>query len=511
MDLYNYNDLAAFGGAGNVADVLKAMEAGLQTGMQYDNQVNNGGGLKVESLDAYIKVLANRLNQLVVYNEMPKQRIENTVHQYNQLYKYGEEIGIFNREGETPEETDTQYIRKSIIAKFMGVTGQVTDPAMLAKLAGGMNMYTREVQNKTTLLLTLINTRLTDADSTCIEEQFDGIFRQHMMGVAAVDKGSTEGISTEQILNAYYGSQAVIDAQGGILTDALVEDAADRVVNVYNGYIDRIVSAPVVFNNYVKKFHESKRVVVGMSNSVVGATMGQSVNDIMTQFGKVSVKSDKFFDVRRPIKASATASSPKAPAIPVAKAVTVTNAANAGKAVTVEDTETNFVLHAGSYGYLVTAKNRYGESAPLKLTDTALAVATNQSVDLQFTAPASSAYAPTCYVIYRTKKVTALTDTTEYYPIFTIPASMLADGYDGAEAGKVRDRNRIIAGTKSALIYYNDSQINEYLQFGDTRKLDFAITAPSRRFAILNYGTPCLYQPAKICRIINIGDEGLGA
>lgn len=502
MDLYNYNDLAAFGGADNTADVLKAMEAGLQTGMQYDNQINNGGGLKVESLDAYIKVLANRLNQLVVYNEMPKQRIENTVHQYNQLYKYGEEIGIFNREGETPEETDTQYIRKSIIAKFMGVTGQVTDPAMLAKLAGGMNMYTREVQNKTTLLLTLIDTRLTDADSTCIEEQFDGIFRQHMMGVAAVDKGSTEGMSTEQILDAYYGSQAVIDAQGGILTDALVEDAADRVVNVYNGYIDRIVSAPVVFNNYVKKFHESKRVVVGMSNSVVGATMGQSVNDIMTQFGKVSVKSDKFFDVRRPIKASATASSPKAPGVPVAGTT---------KPKVVTDTKANFVLHAGSYGYLVTAKNRYGESAPLKLTDTALAVAANQSVDLQFTAPVGGAYAPTCYVIYRTKKVTALTDTTEYYPIFTIPVSMLDAGYDGADATKVRDRNRIIAGTKSALIYYNDSQINEYLQFGDTRKLDFAITAPSRRFAILNYGTPCLYQPAKICRIINIGDEGLGA
>lgn len=502
MDLYNYNDLAAFGGADNTADVLKAMEAGLQTGMQYDNQINNGGGLKVESLDAYIKVLANRLNQLVVYNEMPKQRIENTVHQYNQLYKYGEEIGIFNREGETPEETDTQYIRKSIIAKFMGVTGQVTDPAMLAKLAGGMNMYTREVQNKTTLLLTLIDTRLTDADSTCIEEQFDGIFRQHMMGVAAVDKGSTEGMSTEQILDAYYGSQAVIDAQGGILTDALVEDAADRVVNVYNGYIDRIVSAPVVFNNYVKKFHESKRVVVGMSNSVVGATMGQSVNDIMTQFGKVSVKSDKFFDVRRPIKASATASSPKAPGVPVPGAT---------KFGVVTDTKTNFVLHAGSYGYLVTAKNRYGESAPLRLTDAASAVAASQSVDLQFTAPVSGAYAPTCYVIYRTKEVTDLTDTTEYYPIFTIPASMLTAGYDGAGAGKVRDRNRIIAGTKSALIYYNDSQINEYLQFGDTRKLDFAITAPSRRFAILNYGTPCLYQPAKICRIINIGDEGLGA
>lgn len=502
MELYNYNDLAAFGGSNNVADVLKAMEAGLQTGMQYNDQINNGGGLKIESLDAYIKVLANRLNQLVFYNEMPKQRIENTVHQYNQLYKYGEEVGIFNREGETPEETDTQYIRKSVIAKFMGLTGQVTDPAMLAKLAGGMNMYTREVQNKTTLLLTLIDTNLTSADSTCVEEEFDGIFRQHMMGVASVDRGSTEGMNTEQILDAYYGSAAVIDAQGGILTDALVEDAADAVVNVYNGYIDRIVSAPVVFNNYVKKFHESKRVVVGMANSVVGATMGQSVNNIVTQFGSVAVKSDKFFDVRKPIKATTTATSPKAPATPVAGEI---------KSIAIVDAKTNFTLHEGSYGYLVTAKNRYGESAPLKLTDIALAVAVNQSVDLQWTVGVGGAYQATAYVVYRTKKVTTLTDTTEYYPIFTIPASTLTAGYDGADPAKVRDRNRIIAGTKSALIYYNDSQINEYLQFGDTRKIDFAITAPSRRFAILNYGTPVMYQPAKICRVINIGDEGLGA
>lgn len=322
------------------------------------------------------------------------------------------------------------------------------------------------------------------------------------MGVASADRGSTEGMSTEQILDAYYGSAAVIDAQGGILTDALVEDAADAVVNVYNGYIDRIVSAPVVFNNYVKKFHESKRVVVGMANSVVGATMGQSVNNIVTQFGSVAVKSDKFFDVRKPIKATATATSPKAPATPVAGGT---------KSAVIADAKTNFTLHAGSYGYLVTAKNRYGESAPLKLTDTALAVAANQSVDLQWTAGVGGAYQATAYVVYRTKKVTALTDTTEYYPIFTIPASMLAAGYDGAAATKVRDRNRIIAGTKSALIYYNDSQVNEYLQFGDTRKIDFAITAPSRRFAILNYGTPVLYQPAKMCRVINIGDEGLGA
>lgn len=503
VNLYDYTNGDAVNMLDGIdaAEILKAMEAGLQTGMQYENQINNGGGLKVESLDSVLKVLTNRLNQLVFYNEMPKHKIDNTVHQYNQLYKYGEEVGIFNMEGETPEETDSQYIRKSVITKFMGVSGQVTHPAMLAKLAGNMNMYNKEVENKTILLQTLIDQRIIDADSSSVPYQFDGVFRQHLIGVNEADRGSVTGLTPEQLLDNYFASPAVIDAQGKVLNDTLVEDACDIVVNVYNGYIDRIVSNPGVFNNYVKQFHESKRVIVGMRDSVAGATMGQSVNDIVTQFGKVDIKNDKYFDVRKSIMISKSATSPKAPVAPVAGATAT---------AVVTDTKTNFGLHAGSYGYAVTAKNRYGESAPLNLTSTALqAVTATQSVDLQFTAGTGGAYAADCFVIYRTKKITAATPTTEYYPIFEVPAQQLAAGFDGAAAGKVRDRNRFIAGTKSALVYYNDDQINEYLQFADTMKMDFAITAPSRRFAILNYGTPVLYQPAKIVRIVNIGDMGL--
>lgn len=503
MDLYNYSNSGTGvdlmdGIAAN--DILKAMEAGLQTGMQYNNQINNGGGLKVESLDSVLKILGNRLNQLVYLMEMPKHKINNNVHQYNQLYKYGENIGIFNTEGETPEETDSQYRRKSIITKFMGVTGQVTHPAMLAKLAGGMNMYTKEVENKTILLQTLIDTALVSADSTCVPEQFDGIFRQHMLGVNEMDAGTAEGKTSEQLLDTYFGSPTVIDAQNHVLDDNLIQDAANVIVNVYNGYIDRIISNPIVFNDYVKLFHESKRVIVGLAASVTGATMGQSVNNVTTQFGKIDIKNDRFFDERKPIRLSTTATSPKAPVAPVADTAIKVNA---------NDTKTNFGQHAGSYGYLVTAKNRYGESAPLNITTAAQAVAATESVEFGITAGTGGAYAATCFVVYRTKKDAVLNNTTEYFPIFEVPIAQLANGYDGAAENCVRDRNRIIAGTKSALIYYNDDQINEYLQFADTMKMDFAITAPSRRFAILNYGTPVLYQPAKIVRIVNIGQEGL--
>lgn len=505
MDLYNYNQ------SGNGVDlmdgisaqeVLKAMEAGSMTGMQYNNMINNGGGLKVESLDSVLKILTNRLNQLVYYMEMPKHKIDNNVHQYNQLYKYGEEVGIFNTEGETPEETDSQYRRKSILTKYMGVTGQVTHPATLAKLAGNMNMYTKEVENKTILLQTIIDARLVDADSTCVPEQFDGFFRQHLLGLNEMDGGTAEGKTAEQLLDTYFNSPAVIDAQGQVLNDSLIQDAANVVVNVYNGYIDRIISNPIVFNNYVKQFHESKRVIVGLGGSVTGATMGQSVNNVTTQFGKIDIKNDRFFDERKPITLGKQATSAKAPLTPVKEGTVIK--------INEADTKTNFGQHAGSYGYLVTAKNRYGESAPLNITTGgAQAVASTESVEFGFTAGVGGAYQATSFVIYRTKKNAVLNANTEYYPIFEVPANQMEIGYDAAAANHVRDRNRIIAGTKSALVYYNDNQINEYLQFADTMKMDFAVTAPSRRFAILNYGTPVYYQPAKIVRIVNIGEKGL--
>lgn len=504
MELYDYSaggDSNRFLESIQAQDILKAMEAGLETGMQYNDQINNGGGLKVESLDPVLKVLENRLNQLVFLMEMPKQKITNTVHEYNQLYKYGQDVGIFNLEGETPQETDSQYRRKSIVTKFMGVVGQVTHPAMLVALAGGMNMYTKEVENKTVLLQTLIDQRLVDADSSKIDAQFDGVFRQHLTGINDI-YGGMQGKTSEQALDAYFGDVAVINADGAVLNDALVEDAAQAVVNDRNGYIDRIISNPVVFNDYVKAFHESKRVIVGLGGSVTGATMGQSVNDITTQFGKVDVKNDKFFDIRTPRKLGTGKTFDKAPDAPIADTSTPIAVAT--------DTKTKFgTAHAGTYFYAVAAVNRYGESALTQINMSAQAVTATQSVTLKFAAATSGSYPAEAFTIYRTVKDVTDASVAEFYPIFSVSVAELVAGYDGAGAGEVHDRNRIIAGTKSALVYVNDAQIMEYVQVADTMKMDFAITAPSRRFAILNYGTPVEYQPGKICRIVNIGRPGL--
>ena len=245
MDLYNYqgqnndNSLESM----TADEILKAMEAGLMTGMQYDNQLNNGGGLKPESLDYVLKNLENRLDQLVFWNELPRQRIESTVHQYNQLYKYGQNVGIFNSEGETPTETDSIYRRKSIVVAFSGVTGQVTHPGMIVKTVVG-SLYTKEVENKTILLQTELDKKVITSNRSKIEQEFDGVFAQHVEGINDITAGLL-GKTSEQVLDAYFGDVSVINANGSVLNDRMVEDAAQAVVNDRNGVIDRIVSAPI--------------------------------------------------------------------------------------------------------------------------------------------------------------------------------------------------------------------------------------------------------------------------
>lgn len=502
MDLFNYTGTENANPFESMSseDILKAMEAGLMTGMQYDNQLNNGGGLKPESLDYVLKNLENRLDQLVFWNELKRQKIENTVHQYNQLYKYGQEVGIFNMEGETPAETDSVYRRKSIVVAFTGVTGQVTHPGMIVKTTVG-SLYTKEVENKTILLQTILDKKVIDANSAKVPQEFDGVFAQHVEGINDIT-GGLIGKTSEQILDAYFGDVSVLNANGSVLNDALVEDAAQAVVNDRNGIIDRIVSSPIVFNNYVKLFHESKRVIVGMEGGVVGATMGQSVNNITTQFGKVAIKSDKFFDWNAPIKLGRGKTSDKAPNAPIKDATT--------PVVVAIDSKGAFgTVHAGNYLYAVTAKNRYGESEPVLLTDADQVVGAAQSVTLKFAGAASSAYPETCFVIYRTEVNPVDKSVADFYPIFEVSTTELAAGWDGAKAGSVHDRNRWIAGTKSALVYFNGSEMMEYLELGGTMKLDYAIVGPRRSFSVLNYGTPVEYMPGKIARIINIGKIGM--
>lgn len=494
MLLNSVYDMINNNGAPN--EILKAIIAGDGHGHDYVNQLSSGPGLKPESLDPMLKSLEYKMKDIVLWGLLPKQPIFNTVHDYNQLVKYGQDLGIFMGEGDRPENTDSQYRRKSILTKYSGVGGKITLQAQLVKNADGKDPYTREVENKLLLLTKLINMKLVEADSALDTYAFDGIFKQHLMGVNEI-YGDPTSKTPEQLLDTYFDDIAVIDARGKALTEDNIQDATNVVSTNRFGDVDTLLTHPEVLKDFARRFHESKRIIPGMAGSVVGATMGQSVNGFQTQLGyTMDLKSDKFFDRRDSIKYNQVANSAKAPSTPTTGSIAVAT-----------DTKNRFgSAFQGTYYYVVVAGNRFGQSAPLVINTSGQAVAATESVDLTFSDGGGS-YPATYYTVYRTTANPADRTTANYYPLFSVSVAQKAAGYDGADPAKVRDRNRFIAGTRSALVMAPSSEIWDYLQLAATMKIEFALVTLAKEFACVNFGTPVLYQPGKICRIVNLGSD----
>ncbi len=83
----------------------------------------------------------------------------------------------------------------------------------------------------------------------------------------------------------------------------------------------------------------------------------------------------------------------------------------------------------------------------------------------------------------------------------------MASGFDGAAATKVRDRNRQIAGTHSAIVMAPSDMLWEYIQLMPTSKIEFALVSLAKEFAVVNFGALALYMPGKISVIRNIGSD----
>jgi len=480
---------------GAPSEILKAMIAGDQTGRDLNNSLTGFEGLKPESLDPVLKQLEFTMKNIVLWGMIPKKSVYNTVHEYLQQVKYATGSSNFVAEGDRPENHDSQYRRKSILTKYIGLGGKITLQGQLVKHMDGKDPYTREVENKLMALTKDIDLQLSEADSSKNPRAFDGLFRSHMLGIN--DIYSTSVGTTEQLYDNYYGDAAVIDARGKSLRETQVQNAAHAVVNDRYGEATTIITNPTVLKDFNTRFYEKQRILLG-TGANTGMTAGQSVNQIASQFGMLDLKSDVFFDRRQPISYNRAATSDKAPAVPTAGGAPIAVAT---------DAKNNFLSDfAGSYFYLVTAKNSYGESAPLVVNTAAQAVAATESVDLQFVDGGGN-YPATSYVIYRTEKDASPYTTSLYHPIFEVSVAELAAGFDGAAATKVRDRNRQIAGTHSALVMAPSDMLWEYIQLMPTSKIEFAITSLAREFAVVNFGALALYMPGKIARITNIGAD----
>jgi hypothetical protein len=471
------------GGGQDGLDLLKAMQAGQITGRDTTGLSLTGEPLKAESLEKTLKSLEYRTQDIKLWNLIPKVVTYNTVAEYLQMASYGNtKAGFFYPEGALSNVNDSTYIRRAEHVKFMQTTGEVTMQAQATK--SWVDIYQKEIENKSMLLARVADTFLTHGNADVVPLEFNSLYKQH----AAI--GSTSDFLYSSF-ESYYNSNVVVDMRGKSVKQGDIEDGAVRV-DANFGTARQFCSTTSIISTISKDYYNVQRILLG------GAFNGDSnsvIKKLSTTISDIDLISDKFM-ARNPSKNSGSISdTPQAPAAP-----TVSNVA------LVSDTKAKFATtDPGGFNnvfYAVTAINSQGES-PLGIYSTAVLTAAGKSVDITFTAGAG-AYAATGYVIYRTLPVATSSVTgLEFYPIFKVSTTDLANGYNGASAGSIRDCGYYLPNCEEALLIDFDVDVVSFNQLLPMSKVDLAILSLSRRFITFLWGTPIVYTPRKMVTYIN--------
>ena len=477
INLSDYGMQNGFGtmSSENVDALNKALGAGDITGRETtDLQTASGAPLKVESLEKTLKHLTFRESDISLWKNLPKKPAYNTVEEYNQQLSYGQDRGGFNAEGELPEEEDSVYERKAQLVKYLGVTKSVTHQMTLVNAMIG-NTMEKTIKDGTLWILRKLNQSLYFGNEKLNKLEFNGFIAQQ------------EQSDSWANYNEYMNSESVIDLRGKKLSEGAIEDGANAIVENF-GLATQIYAAPSVLSNFVKNFYGNKFIMPN-TQALTNGVMGQRVQQFESQFGPIGLNQDVFFKKHPAKSKNAAKTSDKAATAP-----------NISLAAVPSDVNSKFaVADAGNVYYAVSAVNRYGESA-LTVEKTAVTVVAGGAVDITITAN-SSTYPATAWRIYRSK------DGETFYPIMTVSVADTTTGWDGAAGNKVRDLNRFVPNCDQALLVQFDNEVIEFAQLAPLMKMDLAQLSPAYRFMILLYGTPLLYAPKKMVRIINIGNE----
>ena len=474
VSLRDYDGLNGFGTStlGDVNELSKALSAGYQVSNQ-----TGGSALRVESLEASLKVVTFTNKHIKLWKKIPKSPAYSTVEEYNVLSQYGSQGFGFTREGELPQDQDSTFTRQTALVKFIGTTRAVTHPATLVNPAHG-DVIALENQNGILWLLERVEDSLFHGNSALA---FDGEAEQW------------DGLDT-MIANAN-----VVDLEGQPLQEADIEEASNLVIESF-GYPTDIFLGTCAMSDLVKTFYPRERVSLPAPQE---GKVGLSITSMATQAGTIEFNPDVFIrQGKTPPAAATSANAPATPAIvlPVAPAAGTTGSwaksQGAGGAF---------------YAYAMTACNRFGESAPV-LSAAAIAVsaaanAANQVMTVNITnAAVVGANPPEYFILYRTTAQTgagAIADITQYSEVARFAAPSQAAG--AATVGAFTDDNAIMPFTETAYLGELTPSVLTFRQLAPLMRMDLAVLAPAYRWMVLMYGTPILFAPRKWVRMTNIG------
>lgn len=456
-----------------VSELNKALTAGVATDISTQS---GGGALRVESLDATLKVVSFLMRNIVFYNEIPKSKAYNTVEEYNLLSKYGGRGGYFINEGGLPRTEDSTYQRKAQFVKFMGTTREITHPMLLVRPAHG-NVVALETKNGAMWMLNRQEEALFKAQSDTIPLAFDGLNRQLVDGHADSDTAGDglPDVSTEHTL----------DLRGNALTESVFEEAARILLDNYM-YPTHIYMPHAVHSDFNKLFFSKGRYQLPVGSD---HTVGFNSEKVRTSAGVVNMRPDVFLRVNQsPPSAADNSQVPTAPA-----SVTVTTS-------TVTTSRGFPAAEFDVYDYSVTAISQSGESTATTGDANATVTTSNEEVTLSIVPGAQAGNdAVTGYRIYRTRFEDD-ENATKYF-VREVAAS--------ANPTVVLDGNEDLPGRGTCYMGQLDETVLTLRELSPMLKFPLATIASSIRWMQLYYNTPIIFRPRGWVILKNVGTAGI--
>jgi len=441
-------------------DQLQELNKALAPGYETDHSLfTDGDALRVESLDASLKLVTWQAKQIKFWKAVPKDKAYSTVEEWNVLDQYGSEHGGFMIDGELPPTEDSSYERQTGLVKFIGTTREITLGMTWIRTAHG-DVIARETKNGILWLLEKLERALFWGDSSVIPVEFDGVFTQ--------------------LLAANAGTENIRDLRGDPLSQEEMEDGSRIVADNFGNATDFWGSFKAI-SDLGKQMYPKERIIPPALNATEGR-VGVALTEFVSEAGLVKLNGDVFLKSRGAPPTAGT--SPKAPAAPTA--VAGAPGASADSLFVAAD--------AGNYFYRITAINRFGESTAVNVGP--VAIVAGDGVTIVIT-DGGGAQPATGYRIYRTE-VGGAVETAHY--ITQIARDKITPANTDFD-----ELNEWLPNTTSALMIQNNEQGLGFKQLSPLVKLPLARISASVRWMQLMAGLMIIYAPKKHIVFKNIG------
>lgn len=466
-------NIVGHGDFGNV-DVLDNLSKALTAGSGVDAGAFTGGrALIPESLENTLVNVLWSQDEARLFQRIKKQPIASPVHQWDKRTAVGNSDGAWVAEGGSSFEKDQTIARIYETAKYLQTLRKATLQATLSNMIE--NAMTIEQNAGALWVIREVEKSMFYGNDLFVAEEPKGIIQQI--------HGAADNLAT---YGSYVGDN-ILDIRGAAADSAEYEkkmNEATRVIRESYGKGSLLLTSTMVMQDVQNLLRDRIRFNAGQ-------TQGSSIfNTYPTPFGELEMLDDVFIQEGAvPGSVSALAGAPSAPT----ESVVPTSVAVAGSEISFWQSG-----DVGAYDYAVTAINKFGESAPVAMTQLAASVE-GQKVTMTV---ADGATAGTAFKLYRGKKGAGAADVRYVKTVVS-----------GGATTVITDFNAELPGTSTAFILTMDQVYDaiEWFQFLPLMKFDLYPTNQAvYPFLMLLFGALALKKTEQHVIIRNISPASMG-